>query len=274
MGNTPLNVHEMLIDLKGAARLGAPEALDMALAALDGWPAFVANAHLRDEDVLAVLVPLGEVLALPTVPEAYLLALAEHPLTGGRALAAAALAQRALRGGKVPAKALRRLAADKRAEVRLAAAEVLRRRGATAPQALLALLRDWLMPGRSPRLLATAVHVAAALGQAQPEDALALLARLTPEQRQLPEIQRALGDTLRQIAAAGQGAAVLALLEGWQDDGFPVEAVLRALRGEWARAHRPRADALLDAVEARTGVTRALRRARQFLHAPAGEARP
>ena len=265
MGKTSLNLNEMLFDLKAAARLGVPEALDMALAALDDWPAFVANARLKEEDVAAILVPLGEVLAQPAVPETYLRMLAAHPLAGARALAASALALRALRGGKVPRKLLPQLAADKRLEVRHAVITVLQRHGVTHSAALLALLREWLTARRSPRLAATALAVLQALTPTCPQEALALLAALPPAQRNAPEVQPALGDALRQMAAAGHAEDVLALLEQWQADGLPAEAVLRALRGEWVYAQRERVAALLDALEAQTGPSRALRRSRQHL---------
>ena len=265
MGNVSLNLDEILLDLKAAARLGVPEALDMALAALDDWRAFGANARLKEEDVNAVLTPLGEILAEPTVPEAYLRMLANHSLAGARALAAAALARRALREGNVPPKILPRLAADKRPEVRQAVVAVFQRHGESAPDALLTLLRQWLTATHRPRLAVTALQAAQSLALTRPQETLTLLTEMPSALRAMPEVQRALGDALRQVAAQSQGEAVLALLEGWQADGLPEEALLRALRGDWARAHRTRALALLDALESQTGASRALRRARQRL---------
>ena len=274
MGSAHLDWNEIHIDLKAAARLGAPEALDLALAALDDWPAFVANARLKEEDVKTVLVPLGELLAAPAVPEAYLYDLTRHPLAGARALAAAAFALRALRGEEAALPMARDLAADPRAEVRLAMVTALTRRGAEAPEALAALLRRWLTAARRPRLAATALQAVQSLARLRPEEALTLLAETPPALRTAPEVQRALGDALRQIAAQGLGADVLALLEGWQADGLPEEAVLRALRGDWAHTHHARAAALLDALEARTGPSRALRRTRQRLQAPEDQREP
>jgi len=274
LGSAHLDWNEIRIDLKAAARLGVPEALDLALAALDDWPAFVANARLKEEDVKTVLVPLGELLAAPAVPEAYLHDLARHPLAGARALAAAAFALRALRGEKAALPMARDLAADPRAEVRLAMVTALTHRSAEAPEALVALLRRWLTAARRPRLAATALQAVQSLARLRPEEALTLLAETPPALRTAPEVQRALGDALRQVAAQGHGAVVLALLEDWQNDDLPEEAVLRALRGDWVHTHRARAAVLLDALEARTGPSRALRRARQRLQAPEDQREP
>ena len=261
-----LDRDELLIDLKGAARLGTPEALDLALEGLAAWQAFTANARLEDEAVVKVLVPLGEVLAAPTVPADYLRDLAGHALAGGRALAAAALALRVLRGETDFAADLTRLAGDKRAEVRLAAATALARHGSDHFAAAEALLQTWLQPNRSPRLLATALQAAAALAAQHPRAILALLQRLTPQQHTLPEIQRPLGDALRQTAASGEAAGVLALLTAWaQTPHPPAEAILRALHANWARQHAPAARQVLAALEAAVGNSRPLRRTREFL---------
>ena len=261
-----LDRDELLIDLKGAARLGSPEALDLALEGLAAWKAFTANARLEDESVVKVLVPLGEVLAAPTVPADYLHHLAGHTLAGGRALAATALALRVLRGENNFAPALTRLAGDKRAEVRLAATTTLARHGSAHFAAAEGLLQTWLQPSRSSRLLATALQAAAALASQHPRQILGLLKNLTPQQYTLPEIQRPLGEALKHAAAAGESAGVLALLTAWaQTSNPPAEAILRALHAGWARQHAPAARQVLAALEATVGPSRPLRRTREFL---------
>ncbi len=257
-----LNRDQLLIDLKGAARLGHPEALDLALSALDGWGAFVANARLREEDVLNILVPLGEVLAAPSVPEAYLLALAEHRLAGARALAAAALGLRALRGPAVPRQALSRLGRDRRDEVRWALQAVWRRAGKDNPQQLAALLESWLDCSASPRLQVLALESVAAL---PPRQGVALLARCGTAADE--HVQAALAAALREAAAAGEAEAVLGLLDAWaRTDSPPAKAIVAALRGKWAaKTDRQRALVVLTALERRLGTSRALRRARQAL---------
>lgn len=261
---------ELQIDLKSAARLGDPEALDWALEGLRAWPAFAANAPLDEADVRAVLVPLGEILALPTVPVDYLHGLASSSWAGVRALAAVALAARALQGERIPAAWLRKLAADRRAEVRLALESYLKQKAAEDPAAVLALLTAWKQAPSplSPRAAALALSVAAEMPPDAAPSALRWVADFRTDPH--PDVQRALGEALRRLAAHGLAQDVLTLLETWlQEPPTPAEAYPWALRGSWAHPHRERALALLAQVEAQFGTSRPLRRARQSLTAEA-----
>ena len=265
----------LLIDLKGAARIGSPEALDLALEGLAAWKAFTANARLASEDVARVLVPLGEGLAAPTVPDDYLLALAEHSLAGGRALAAVALALRFLRGEARWQARLTRLAGDRRAEVRFALATVLGRHGSTHFAAAMALLRAWLAPPRGARVWSTALQAAAALASAHPRRVLALLEPLTIEQITHPEVQRPLSEALRQVGAFSDAEgkqALLRLLQGWLDRGGAASGrlVLQVLHAGWAREVSEGALELVAAVEAAAGASRLLRRTQAFLERGGG----
>ena len=261
----------LLIDLKGAACIGSPEALDMALEGLAAWKAFTANARLASEDVARVLVPLGEVLAAPTVPADYLRSLAQHPLAGGRALAAVALALRHLRREEKFLAPLTRLAGDPRAEVRFALATTVGRHGRDEHlSAAVALLHTWLEPARGPRTWQTALQIAAILAQPYPRQMLRLAERLTPTQIVRPEVQRLLADMLKQVGAFGENGermAVVQLLERWLPQGGDEAAhlALQVLHAGWARQMAEPALALLDAVEAVSGVSRLSRRTRAFI---------
>ncbi len=262
---------QLLIDLKGAARLGSPEALDLALEGLAEWRAFAANASLAFEDVERVLVPLGEVLAAPAVPADYLRSLATHALAGGRALAAVALVLRHLRGEATCSALLTRLAGDKRAEVRFALAAALGRHGRDEHfPAAVALLDAWLAPARGPRVWQTALQAAAGLARSHPRQVLSLVERLTPAQVAHPEVQRPLAEALRQLGTFGTHAdrtALLQLLEKWlrESDGDAARLVLQVLHAGWAQRMPEQALALLDAVEAAGGAPRPLRRTRAFI---------
>ena len=267
----------LLIDLKGAARLGYPEALDLALEGLLGWKSFAANARLKDEDVAKVLVPLGEVLATPTVPADYLLALARHPLAGKRALAAVALGLRALRGEKNLTLPLTRLAGDRRAEVRFALVTALGKHGEERFPFAQALLEHWLEGKRSPRVLATALQTMAVLAQTFPAEVLALADRLTLRQISSPEIQRPLVEVLKRVATYGTEEAkmgVLGLMAAWvQEDGAGAagEIALRVLHAPWARQLPGPTLDFLNALEAFGGPRRLLRRTMAFIRTGAAE---
>ncbi|NPA93450.1 MAG: hypothetical protein GXO56_07200 [Chloroflexi bacterium] len=259
---------ELRIDLKSAARLGDPEALDWALEGFRAWPAFAANAPLDEADVQTILVPLGEILAMPTVPQDYLQEMAASSWAGIRALAAVALAARALQGNAAPGAWLRRLAADPRDEVRTALETFLRKKAAEAPDALLAMLTSWKQAKQplSPRAAVLMLHVLPDVPEAYASRGLRLAAAFRDDSR--PEVQRALGDALRRFATQGLDEEVLALLTSWiEAPPTPAEAYARALRGSWPRRHRDRALALLTAIENRFGTSRPLRRARQALEA-------
>ena len=257
-----LDRDELVTDLKAAVQLGAAEALDLALDALGEWGNFVSNARLSEEDVLKLLVPLGEVLAEPSVPYPYLQMLATHRLVGARALAAVAWGVRYLRAQPVDRQMLAQLGADRRAEVRVALRAVLRRHGKANPQRLAALLETWLNCHTSPRLQILAVESLSAL---PPDMGLRLAVRCRDVEHE--KVQAALGKTLRKFAAAREGKAVLTLLEAWaQTDPLPSKVITTALRGGWAmKTDRQRALAILDLLEQHGGSSRALRRARQGL---------
>ncbi len=259
---------ELRIDLKSAARLGDPEALDWALEGFRRWPAFAANAPLDEADVQTILVPLGEILAMPTVSQAYLHEMAASSWAGIRALAAVALAARALEGRTAPEKWLRRLAADPRDEVRMALEAFLKKKAADAPEVLLAMLTSWKQVKQplSPRAAVLMLHVLPSLPEDYAPRGLRLAAAFRDDSR--PEVQRALGDALRRFATQGLDEKVLALLASWiEAPPTPAEAYARALRGSWPRCHRDRALALLASIENRFGTSRPLRRARQALEA-------
>ena len=268
---------ELMIDLKGAARLGSAEALDMALEGLKAWRALAANARLDEEAIVKKLVPLGEVLATPTVPRQYLLSLAKHPLAGYRALAGVALTLRVLKGEAPLKAALTQLAGDQRAEVRLAVATALGKHGASHFPPARDLLRAWLRPAQSPRVWNTALQAIAALAPTHPQELLAIVEKLPPRQITHPDMMRPLAEAMKRIAAFStpQGQEeVLSVLAQWvQNEHTAVELALRVLHAEWARKIPDRALGFLDALEGFGGPRRLLRRTQAFIRQgfPSGE---
>ena len=260
---TPTDLRTLRVDLKGAARLGLPEALDWALEGLQTWPEVAANQPLTPKTI-DQLLSLGKILAGPRVPAAYLHGLSKHGLAAYRTLAAGAWATRLGRGDAAAQAPLTRLAGDPRPDVRAAVEKALAEADALPPDRLASLIQRWLRsgPGVSPRAQEVALRLLPALGQKRPALALALL-----REAAFPTaLEPAVGEALSALAAAGQSEAVLTLLEAWARSAEPhLTAIVRALRGSWARRHRPRALAILDVLEARHPASRALRRARQFL---------
>jgi len=263
---TQLDFQTILGDLRAAARLGTEEALDLALEPLGEWEDFRANRRLPASAVRERLVPLGVVLAAPTVPLGYLRGLAEEPLAGARAIAAAALLRRYLAGEKNALAPLRRLAADRREEVRVAMLAALPPKGEMPAERLLAFLRALLSAKRfAPEAAAlTAFVLLPSLAESAPKEACALAKTVARDER--PTIGKALGDALRECATTGAAKEVLALLKNLAaQNALPVETAARALRGGWHPPLIQERLALLKALETKTGGTRALRRTRTEL---------
>ncbi len=261
-----MDFQTILGDLRAAARLGTEEALDLALEPLGEWEDFRANRRLPAPAVRERLVPLGIALAAPTVPLGYVRGLAEEPLAGARAIAAAALLRRYLAGEKNALAPLRRLAADRRQEVRVALLAALQPTGALPAERLHAFLRPLLSAKRPvPEAAAlTAIAFLPHLAESAPQEACALTETVARDER--PTIRKALGDALRECATAAAAKEVLALLKNLaaQND-LPAEMAARALRGSWHPPLIHERLALLEALEAKTGGTRALRRTRTEL---------
>ncbi len=247
----------LLRDVRLAARFGDPEALDAALEGLLEDPAVAANRDLPPDLISRLLVPAGQALAAPTVPDTYLDSLAASPYAAYRALAAAAWGERFARGA-APPRALERLARDPRAEVRTALQQALAR----APQARrAALVRAWLTPRtppRSPRAVALAWDLApAVLSPAELWDRAAVWAARDEAADLRPALVRALH------AAASRDPDLA--LQRLRAARWPAPLVAQVLAGPWAAARPDAALDLLRGLYARHGRRRWLTQALKAL---------
>ncbi len=248
---------ELHTDLKAAARLGQTDALDAALDGLRRDPSVAANHNLDAAYVQRWLLPLGEALALPTVPSAYPRTLLTSPYAAIRAVGAAALGARYARKAAGP-KELQSAAKDPREEVRLALQLAL---SAAPPDRLHRLVSDWL-DAPSPRQQALALHLLSVL---PPATARPLLPRLTPlSHSDHSLVLSALAEALATLAHTGHAAAVLETLRSWAArPSPPLGVICRALSHPWAATHAAEAHALLDDLARRYGqrrmITNALR---------------
>jgi hypothetical protein len=150
------DLHDLLADVKAAARLGEPEGIGVALAGLLDWPEVSGNPDMEPAFVQRALAPLGAALDQPGVPTSLLAGMARDSHAAFRAVAAGALSGRALAGEDAARAALDHLADDPRPEVRQAIGLALRPR--QAEPAARALLADWAASGK-PRRQAIAAEV-------------------------------------------------------------------------------------------------------------------
>lgn len=259
---------ELLTNLKAAARLGQEDALDAALEGLLADRRIAANRALEAEQIQQRLLPLGEALAVPGVPPAYVRALLTSPYAAIRAVGAAALGWRYAQG-RAGSKELRAAAGDRREEVRLALRLALQQ----APAGRLRRLVDAWLSSPSPKQQALAVTLVPHLA---PADALARLERLASlRHSEHPQVRYALADALAALAEQGAPDEVLTLLWGWvAESSPPLEVLGRVLRHPWAAGYAAEVQAMLDDLERRYGRRRALTNARRALERHLAARRP
>ncbi len=245
---------QILADIKAAARLGHPEALEAAFALLMALPEVASNRRLGEGFLEQVVHPAGEILAHRPVSQ--LRPLTEHPLAAVRAIGAAALGRRYLRAGDVPAKLLRRLAQDARAEVHEALTDALTCFKEPHSARLRELLKEWLV-APSPRLRAAGLRALPALAPLEGDQVIDWIRPLGEDDD--PQVRAALAQTLVHLAEGGLAPIVLDLLADWANASHPNDWVIaRALSGAWSAKHPQEVKTILGALYAQTGKTKAL----------------
>ncbi len=262
----PSQRRQWLQALSAAASLGNAEALALALDTLLEDGDVAANRPLSPGRVEKTLLPAGEILARPSVPERLLQELARSPYAAFRALAAAAWALRYLRGEPKAGTHLEALAKDERDEVRHALVRVLRKHGHQAPERVRALVDGWLAgrPASSPRIQAVALYLLPLL--AEEEGVEAALDRLEKARLQNhPAVDEAWVQALADLGRK-DGSAVLHRFGRWLlTRPRRAPRMAQALARPWA-AHYPRQTLhLLEAMYHRWGRRRWITQALQAL---------
>lgn len=263
---------EFLADLRAAAVLARPEAVDAALQGLRRLPDVAGNQPLPARLVDQVLLPAGEILGRADLPVDSLAVLARDPLAAVRALAGAAMLPRRLNGDNAVEGTLQNLAGERREDVRraLAGAGVVYARAfsdqlqSLAQSWLLAAARPQTSPETRDRLQSTALRLLCPLADSRAPALLEIIRSLPAGLA--PEANAALADLLAALAEAGSSADVLNLLESWASISPPNAWLIgRVLAGGWALDNRARAEAILARLESRTGPTRYISNARRAL---------
>lgn len=134
-------IRDLLADIRAALLIGHPGSLDAALDGWRGWSRIASNQGLSAGQVAQYILPVGEVLAGPRVPDGYLERLGRDSLVALRAAAGVALLRRGASSGSFGAE-LARLAGDPRQEVRRAIAMALAEEPLDGPVWI--LLHQWL----------------------------------------------------------------------------------------------------------------------------------
>ncbi len=240
---------QLLRDLKAAAVLGNPEAVDIALNGLLAFPGVAANDRMDDGFIEKTILPVGQ--SLTPLKSSHLRPLLNHKLAAGRAIGAVALADQFIAGKDATSKDLRGPANDPRLDVRNSLGRALLITGQKDPQKLLALGTPWLM-NAAPKPRCTALIFIPALAESQGVRLVGLLGPLGSDPDR--EVRAALVDALNTLARAGLGESVMELLTLWvAEPHVNIWVISRVLSASWAAAYPIEAEAILHVLSSKTG---------------------
>jgi hypothetical protein len=243
------DTRQLLRDLKTAAILGDPEAVDLALNGLLAFPGVAANDWLDDGLIEKTILPVGR--ALTPLKTSLLRPLLSHGLTAGRAIGAVALADHYITGKQATAKDLYKPAIDPRLEVRKALGRELRVIGYQDLGKLLALGTSWLT-NASPKPRYTALIFTPALAASHAEQLLSLLAPLGHDADW--DVRAVLVDTLNSLGQAGLGESIMELLYNWASETNPNSWVIsRVLSASWSASYPVQIRAVLGELSLKSG---------------------
>ena len=245
-------IQQLLRDLKAAAILGRPEAIDIALNGLLSLPGVASNDRVQAGFIDQVILPVSKILS--SLKSAQLRPLLDHQLAVGRAIGAAALAYRFVDGKDVGQKDLRKPAVDPRAEVRIALGRTLFLTAGIAPEKLLTLGTTWIIQP-APKLRHTALIFLPALGETQyGARIVGLLGSLGSDDNR--DVRSALVDALDHLAQSGLTESVLGLLTLWGSEAKPNSWVIcRVLLASWAADYPAQVESILRDLVSKIGET-------------------
>lgn len=240
---------QLLRDLKAAAVLGNPEAVDMALTGLLFYPGVAANDRMDEGFIEGTILPVGK--SLRTLRTSYLRPLLRHRLAAGRAVGAAALAHQFIEGKNATPKDLKKPANDPRADVRFSLGRALATAGTMNSQRRFDLCAAWLK-NPAPKARHTALIVVPALAESHAESLIEILAPVGYDHDQ--EVRAVLVDALRALGGAGLAESVLELLGLWAGEKRPNAWVIsRVLSASWAAGYPSQAEAILRNLASKGG---------------------
>ena len=240
---------QLLRDLKAAAMLGRPGAIDIALDGLLGLPGVASNDRMDAGLIEQVILPVGK--ALTTLQSSQLRPLLDHQLAAGRAIGAVALVHHFVEGKDATQKDLRKPAGDARPDVRAALGRTLFTIANADPEKLLNLGTTWIMQ-TSPKLRHTALVFIPALASHFGARIVGLLGPLGADEDR--DVRAALVDALKALGHTGLANSVLELLLMWGSESKPNSWVIcRVISSSWAADYPEEVEAILRGLESKVG---------------------
>ena len=242
-------VKQLLRDLKAAAMLGRPEAVDIALDGLLAIPGVASNDRMDDGFIDQIILPVGK--ALTTLKSSQLRPLLNHPLVAGRAISASGLAHHFIEGKDATQKDLRKPAGDARPDVRKSLGRTLFTVAEVDPEKLLNLGTTWIMQS-SPKPRHTALIFIPALTSQYGKRIVGLLGPLAADEDR--DVRAALVDALKALGHAGLAETVLELMSMWGSESKPNAWVIcRVISSSWAVGYPDEVGTILRDLESRVG---------------------
>jgi hypothetical protein len=240
---------QLLRDLKTAAVLGNPEAVDIALNGLLVFPGVAANDHMEDGFINKTILPIG--MSLAALRTSQLRPLLGHELAAGRAIGAVALADQFINGKQATSKDLRKPANDPRLDVRNALGWTLLTVGHKDLEKLFALGTSWLM-NDSPKPRYTALIFIPALAASHGKHLVGLLGPIGNEPDR--QVRAALVEALNKFGEAGFAESVMELLALWVAEPQPNSWVIsRVLSTSWVAGYPAEAAVILQELSSKKG---------------------
>jgi hypothetical protein len=245
------STRQLLRDLRAAAVLGNPEAVDIALDNLLAFPGVAANDRMNDGFIEKTVLPVGQALAL--LKTSQLRPLLSHNLAAGRAVGAVAMANQFIAGKDATPKDLLKPASDPRLDVRKSLGWELRSIGLQKPQKLFALCTLWL-GNIAPKPRYTALIFLPVMAKSHGVRFYDLLEPLGKDPDR--EVHAALVDALNSLGHAGLSELVFGLLTRWAEDDHPNAWVIsRVLSASWVVVYPEKAKTVLEELYSKTGTS-------------------
>jgi hypothetical protein len=253
---------QLVRDLRAAALLGNPEAVDFALDGLLDFPGVSGNDRMSDGFIEKTILPVGQ--SLSPIKTSHLRPLLNHPLAAGRAIGAVAMAIQYITGDMASAKDLTLAGKDSRQDVRKSLGRALFVVGPKDTKKIFSLGASWLK-SEAPRLRFTALIFIPAAADGHGKELIRFLKPLNRDPDL--EVRAELVTALNGIANADYGKYIITMLASWAEEIDPNAWVIsRVLSAAWVSEYPDQAKLILSELSTKKGTSSQIKSAVEALN--------
>ncbi|MEK6221089.1 MAG: hypothetical protein N2D54_02455, partial [Chloroflexota bacterium] len=244
-----IEIQQIIIDIKAAARIGHAESMWTALNGLLEYPEVIGNPHIPDPFLTTVVLPIGKALIHPRLSRAALRQLLNQPDAVLRAIGAVVFAHFYITDKDSTDQTLKIFSQDPRPDVRKALSMRLSQGGQSAPEKIRALVTAWIAPV-SPRAQGVALQILPAT-----QDTAFIFESLANFTSIIdPELREILSETLATLAENISAEQVLVQLTTWAESNTDYLWVsCKTLSRAWAANHAESALNILTQLGSQSG---------------------